>query len=245
MAVSLGRKDGSRDEVERSFESYDPLRDPSMRPTPFQAYVRIRSAATSSAPTASCPACAAPSRAARPSTSWPRCGSSPARAARKSRCWARRSTATAIATAIARRGWATCSPRCTTSTGIERIKFVTNYPKDMTDDLLAAVRDLPKVCQVPARAGAERLERRAQADEARLHGRATTARCSRRIRERVPEAAVTSDFIVGFCGETEETSQRPATWCASAGSRTASSSSTARGPARRATSCSPTTCPRR
>ena len=42
MAVSLGRTDGPRHEVERSFESYDPLRDPTMRPTPFQAFVRIQ-----------------------------------------------------------------------------------------------------------------------------------------------------------------------------------------------------------
>src|SRR5580765_274932 len=41
LAVSLGRSDASRPEVERSFESYDPLRDPSMRPSPFQAFVRI------------------------------------------------------------------------------------------------------------------------------------------------------------------------------------------------------------
>src|SRR6266576_6659707 len=41
LALSLDRKEASRHEVERSFESYDPLRDPSMRPTPFQAYVRI------------------------------------------------------------------------------------------------------------------------------------------------------------------------------------------------------------
>src|SRR5438477_9009596 len=39
MAVSLDRRE-SRHEVERSFESYDPLRDLSMRPSPFQAYVR-------------------------------------------------------------------------------------------------------------------------------------------------------------------------------------------------------------
>src|SRR5947207_1501099 len=37
LALSLGRKEASRADVERSFESYDPLRDPSMRPTPFQA----------------------------------------------------------------------------------------------------------------------------------------------------------------------------------------------------------------
>src|SRR4051812_19554231 len=41
-ALSLDRAEASRHEVERSFESYDPLRDPSMRPTPFQAYVRVQ-----------------------------------------------------------------------------------------------------------------------------------------------------------------------------------------------------------
>ena len=41
MEVSLGRKDGSRAQIERSHESFDPLRDPAMRPTPYQAYVRI------------------------------------------------------------------------------------------------------------------------------------------------------------------------------------------------------------
>src|SRR6266540_6851582 len=41
IALSLGRNEASRHEVERSFESYDPMRDPSMRPNPFQAYVRI------------------------------------------------------------------------------------------------------------------------------------------------------------------------------------------------------------
>src|SRR4029077_18908746 len=41
MEVSLGRKDGSREQIERSHESFDPLRDPAMRPTPFQAYIRI------------------------------------------------------------------------------------------------------------------------------------------------------------------------------------------------------------
>src|SRR5258705_9935470 len=42
MAVSLGRAEASRLEVEHSFESYDPMRDPSMRPSPFQAYVRVQ-----------------------------------------------------------------------------------------------------------------------------------------------------------------------------------------------------------
>src|SRR5205823_14633468 len=41
-AVSLGRAEAARPEVTHSFESYDPLREPSMRPAPFQAYVRTQ-----------------------------------------------------------------------------------------------------------------------------------------------------------------------------------------------------------
>jgi tRNA-2-methylthio-N6-dimethylallyladenosine synthase len=87
--------------------------------------------------------------------------------------------------------------------GLERIKFVTNYPKDMTDDLLMAVRDLPKCAKylhVPAQSGSNEVLARMK--------RGYTVEDYRemmdRIRTIVPEAAVTSDFIVGFCGETEE-----------------------------------------
>ncbi len=62
-------------------------------------------------------------------------------------------------------------PAARRSRAFAGIKFVTNYPQDMTDDLLQAVRDLPQGVALPARAGAERLQRRAPADEARLHGR--------------------------------------------------------------------------
>src|SRR5439155_23257470 len=47
--------------------------------------------------------------------------------------------------------------------GLERIKFVTNFPKDMTDDLLDAVRELPKVCSylhVPVQSGCNEVLRR-------------------------------------------------------------------------------------
>jgi tRNA-2-methylthio-N6-dimethylallyladenosine synthase len=54
MAVSLGRKDGPIAEIKRSHETFDPLRDPTMRPTPFQAYLRIQIGCDSSALTASC-----------------------------------------------------------------------------------------------------------------------------------------------------------------------------------------------
>src|SRR5258707_9376992 len=41
MEVALGREDGSRDQIERSHQRFDPLRYPAIRPTPFQAFVRI------------------------------------------------------------------------------------------------------------------------------------------------------------------------------------------------------------
>ena len=87
--------------------------------------------------------------------------------------------------------------------GLGRLKFVTNHPRHMSDDLLQAVRDLPKVSpylHVPAQSGSDAVLKRMK--------RGYTAEAYRemleRIRGAVPHAAVTSDFIVGFCGETED-----------------------------------------
>jgi tRNA-2-methylthio-N6-dimethylallyladenosine synthase len=86
--------------------------------------------------------------------------------------------------------------------GPQRIKFVTNYPRHMTDDLLEAVRDLPKVSpylHVPAQSGSNAVLARMKRGYCVEEYRDMLAR----IRHYVPQAAVTSDFIVGFCGETE------------------------------------------
>ena len=144
-----------------------------MRPTPFQAFVRIRSAATSSAPTASCPASAAPSRAGRPSTSSPRSaqladrglqGDHAARPDRQQLQVRRRRRPHDAAVRPA--GTHPRHRRASSGSSSSRTSR-----KDMTDDLLEAVRDLPKVCpylHVPAQSG---LQRGAQADEAAVHGR--------------------------------------------------------------------------
>ncbi|MBN2217473.1 MAG: MiaB/RimO family radical SAM methylthiotransferase, partial [Pirellulales bacterium] len=91
--------------------------------------------------------------------------------------------------------------------GLSRLKFVTNHPRHMTDDLIHAVRDLDKVSpyfHVPAQSGSDRILKRMR--------RGYTADAYRemigRIRAAVPEAAVTSDFIVGFCGETADEFQQ-------------------------------------
>jgi tRNA-2-methylthio-N6-dimethylallyladenosine synthase len=87
--------------------------------------------------------------------------------------------------------------------GIRRLKFVTNYPNYMTDDLLEAMRDLPRVSpylHIPAQSGSNAVLGRMK--------RGYTVESYREMLDRIqavlPQAAVTSDFIVGFCGETEE-----------------------------------------
>jgi tRNA-2-methylthio-N6-dimethylallyladenosine synthase len=87
--------------------------------------------------------------------------------------------------------------------GIERIRFLTSHPNWMTDDLLDAVANLPKVCEhieVPVQSGDDevlgRMRRGYTADDYR--------RLIDRIRRRIPNAMIATDVIVGFPGETEE-----------------------------------------
>jgi tRNA-2-methylthio-N6-dimethylallyladenosine synthase len=204
LEVSLDRRGGSREEIEQSFESYDPLRDPTMRPTPFQAFVRIMIGCDKF-----CTYCIVPSvrgpEQSRPAahilaesrqlaaegcreiTLLGQTVNSYRHQATDGRTW-RMSDLLAELQAI---------------DGLDRIKFVTNYPKDMTDDLLQAVRDLSKVSpylHVPAQSGSNRMLKRMKRGYTVEEYREMMSR----IRETVPEATVTSDFIVGFCGETDE-----------------------------------------
>jgi len=93
--------------------------------------------------------------------------------------------------------------------GIRRLKFVTNHPKHMTPELIEAVRDLPKVSpylHIPAQSGSDVVLRRMNRGYTVGSYRDMLAH----LRERIPDAAVTSDFIVGFCGETEDDFQQTA-----------------------------------
>jgi tRNA-2-methylthio-N6-dimethylallyladenosine synthase len=91
--------------------------------------------------------------------------------------------------------------------GIERIRFLTSHPNWMSDELLDAVAELPKVCEhieVPVQAGDDqvlaRMKRGYTAEEYR--------RLVERIRQRIPGVSIATDIIVGFPGETEEQFQR-------------------------------------
>lgn len=93
--------------------------------------------------------------------------------------------------------------------GLRRIRFLTNYPREMTPDLIAAVQDNDKVCpffHIPAQSGSNAVLRRMNRHYTIEQYREMLAN----IRKAIPDAAITSDFIVGFCGETEEEFQETA-----------------------------------
>lgn len=203
MAVSLDRRGGSRDEVSGSFQSYDPLRDPEMRPTPWQAFVRIMIGCDKFCTYCVVPATRGPEQSRRPSE-----------ILREVQVLAEQGVKE-----VTLLGQTVNSYRHTENgqlyalsdllnlihdtAGIERIKFVTNYPRDMGNDLLEAVRDLPKVARylhVPAQSGCDEMLSRMK----RGYTVADYREMMSRIREIVPGCAVSSDFIVGFCGETDE-----------------------------------------
>ena len=86
--------------------------------------------------------------------------------------------------------------------GLKRLRFVTSHPKDITDELLDAVAELPRVAKhlhVPAQCGSDRI--------LRLMGRRYTRdeylRFVERARTRMPKVELLSDFIVGFPRETD------------------------------------------
>ncbi|MGC1776312.1 MAG: tRNA (N6-isopentenyl adenosine(37)-C2)-methylthiotransferase MiaB [Xanthobacteraceae bacterium] len=85
--------------------------------------------------------------------------------------------------------------------GIERLRYTTSHPRDMSDDLIAAHRNLPELMpqlHLPVQSGSDRV----LAAMNRRHTRADYLDLVRRLRDARPDLALTSDFIVGFPGET-------------------------------------------
>jgi len=87
--------------------------------------------------------------------------------------------------------------------GIERIRFTTSHPKDITDKLIDAIAVNQKVCEhihVALQAGSNRILERMNRKYSREH----YMEICLRMREKIPGLAITTDIIVGFPGETEE-----------------------------------------
>ncbi len=86
---------------------------------------------------------------------------------------------------------------------LERLRFLTSYPKDMSDKLIDAVGALEKVCEhihLPVQAGDDKVLEAMR----RGYRRDDYLQLVKRIRERVPGVAISTDIIVGFPGESEE-----------------------------------------
>ena len=87
--------------------------------------------------------------------------------------------------------------------GLERIRFTAPHPKGFGDDLVAAYRDLPKLCEhahLPVQSGSDRILRAMK----RGYSRAWFLRIVEKLRAARPDIALSTDIIVGFPGETEE-----------------------------------------
>ena len=91
-----------------------------------------------------------------------------------------------------------------------RIRFVTSYPTDITDELIETVVKLDKVCEyfhIPMQSGSSEVLKKMN----RRYDRETYAKIVKKVRDIVPDVTITSDFIAGFPGETEEQFQETLT----------------------------------
>ena len=92
---------------------------------------------------------------------------------------------------------------------LERVRFLTSHPNDMSDHIIDAVADLDKVCEhvnLPFQAGDDQV----LADMRRGYTNAEYRDKIDRIRDRIPDVSLATDLIVGFCGETEDQFERTA-----------------------------------
>lgn len=90
--------------------------------------------------------------------------------------------------------------------GLDRIRYTTSHPNDMADDLIEAHRDIPQLMpylHLPVQSGSDRILKAMN----RKHTAEQYLRLIDRIRAARPDILLTSDFIVGFPGETDQDHQ--------------------------------------
>jgi tRNA-2-methylthio-N6-dimethylallyladenosine synthase len=87
--------------------------------------------------------------------------------------------------------------------GLERVRFTSPHPKDFTDDVIAAMAETPNVCHqlhMPLQSGSDRVLKEMR----RSYRSGKYLGILDNVRKAMPDAAITTDIIVGFPGETEE-----------------------------------------
>ncbi len=87
--------------------------------------------------------------------------------------------------------------------GLERIRFMTSHPKDLSDELIACFGDCKKLCHnihLPVQSGSDEVLRRMN----RHYNRERYMEIVKKLRATCPDLSISTDIIVGFPGETEE-----------------------------------------
>ena len=87
--------------------------------------------------------------------------------------------------------------------GLERIRFMTSHPKDLSDELIEVMKQSKKICRhlhLPLQSGSTRILQQMN----RRYTREQYIELAERIRREIPDIAITTDIIVGFPGETPE-----------------------------------------
>ena len=90
-----------------------------------------------------------------------------------------------------------------TMEGIERIRFLTSHPKDLSDELIYAIRDCDKVCEhlhLPVQAGSSKILEAMN----RRYSKEQYLELLYKVRKHIPNITLSTDIIVGFPGETEQ-----------------------------------------
>ena len=87
--------------------------------------------------------------------------------------------------------------------GLERVRFMSSHPKDLTEEVIMAIKECDKLCEqihLPVQSGSDRILKIMN----RHYDRAKYMSLIEKIKKEIPDCTLTTDIIVGFPGETEE-----------------------------------------
>ena len=87
--------------------------------------------------------------------------------------------------------------------GLERLRFMTSHPKDLTDEVIMAIKECDKLCEqihLPVQSGSDKILKEMN----RHYNKQYYLDMVKKIKSNIPNVSITTDIIIGFPGETEE-----------------------------------------